>query len=271
MIISHKYKFVFVGLPFSASSAISKELNLMYEGKARLSKHSLYYEFLKNATVEELKYFVFAVLRNPMEIVVTGYEKMKANAKGNFTNPQLFTENGGHITKKHRQRFQYIHKQGASFQQYFVRYFRQPYDNLACLTIDNCDYVIRYENIENDYIEALKKVGIKNPRPLPVANKTVGKKTDILSYYSDEIKDQAIYVFAPFFKKYKYQFPETWGKNIQPSVKSLLHFKALSFLRKLNYKYLKNKSEKVGLKGTIYGDIQSQAKSTTKTHVDKSR
>ena len=49
----------------------------------------------------------------------------------------------------------------------------------------------------------------------------------------------------------------------------MIHFKALSFLRKLNYKYFKNKSEKVGLKDTIYGDIQRQAKNNTKTHVDK--
>ena len=53
----------------------------MYDGKARLSKHSLYQDFLKDAEAEELNYFVFAVLRNPMEMVVTGYEKMKANAK----------------------------------------------------------------------------------------------------------------------------------------------------------------------------------------------
>ena len=51
----------------------------------------------------------------------------------------------------------------------------------------------------------------------------------------------------------------------------MIHFKALSFLRKLNYKYFKNKSEKVGLKDTIYGDIQRQAKNNTKTHVDKSK
>ena len=77
---------------------------------------------------------------------------------------------------------------------------------MASLTIDNCDYVIRYENIENDYIEALKKAGIKNPRPLPVANKTVGKKTEILSYYTDEIKDQAIYIFGPFLKNTNINF-----------------------------------------------------------------
>ena len=90
MIISHKYKFLFIGLPFSASSAISKELHIKYEGESSLRKHSLYYEFERTASKEELKYFVFAVLRNPMEIAITVFEKMKANAKGNFTNPSLF-------------------------------------------------------------------------------------------------------------------------------------------------------------------------------------
>jgi predicted acetyltransferase len=100
MIISHKYKFLFIGLPFSASSAISKELYLKYDGEPFLNKHSLYHDFKKVAKAEERKFFVFAVLRNPMQIAVTVYEKMKANTKGNFTNPELFLEKGGHITKK---------------------------------------------------------------------------------------------------------------------------------------------------------------------------
>ena len=95
MIISHKHKFLFIGLPFSASSAISKELYLRYEGKPFLAKHSIYYEFKKIATKEEKDYFVFAVLRNPMEIATTVYEKMKSNEKGNFTNPQHFLKTGG--------------------------------------------------------------------------------------------------------------------------------------------------------------------------------
>ena len=45
-----------------------------------------------------------------MEIVVTVYEKMRIQLKGNFTNPKLFTENGGHINKKHRERFNFIHE-----------------------------------------------------------------------------------------------------------------------------------------------------------------
>lgn len=255
MIISHKYNFLFIGLPFSASSAISKELYLQYEGEALLRKHSLYYEFKKVATQEELEYFVFAVLRNPMDIAITVYEKMKANAKGNFTNPKLFTENGGHISRKHRKEFNFIHHKKATFQQYFKRFFNKPYDNLASLTLDHCDYIIRYEKIKEDYVKALQKARVLSPRALPVANKTVGKKTDISLYYTEEIKEKAIYIFGPFLEKYNYSFPETWGQVKVPII-SKFYFMILGFLRKINQKYIKKHPKNVGLKGTIYGDIQ---------------
>ena len=82
-------------MPYSASSAISKELHLEYDWEPCLRKHSLYHNFKNVATKTELKYFVFSVLRNPMEIAVTVYEKMKENAKGNFSSSELFLENGG--------------------------------------------------------------------------------------------------------------------------------------------------------------------------------
>ena len=176
MIISYKYKFLFIGLPFSASSAITKELHKEYEGEPYLRKHSLYHEFKKVATTEEKKFFVFTVLRNPMEIVVTVYEKIKSNSKRNFTNPKLFTENGGHISKKQRELFNFIHDNNASFQEYFIKFFNKPFDNFASITLDKCDYVIRYENITEDYKIALTKAGIESPKDLPVANKTVKKK-----------------------------------------------------------------------------------------------
>ena len=53
MIISHKYKYLFIGLPLAASTAISKELCEQYEGVPILSKHSIYQDFLKTATEEE--------------------------------------------------------------------------------------------------------------------------------------------------------------------------------------------------------------------------
>ena len=259
MIISHKYKFVFIGLPFSASSAISKELYLKYDAKPILQKHSLYYEFLKHASEREKKYFVFAVLRNPMEIVVSIYEKMLNNAGGNYTNKKLYKENGGHITKIQRRKFKYIHEKKANFQQFFLKFHTLPYDNLSSLTLNYCDYIIKYENLDKDYLTALKFCGIKNPTPLPVANKTIGKDASWEKYYLEEIRNHAVYVFGPFMQRYGYDFPKSWEQT-KISFYSKILYKLISLLKNIKHTLIKRSNKQLSLEGTIYGDMQRNKK-----------
>ena len=102
MILVHKLKLLFIGIPYSASTAISKDLHKNYGGKAILRKHSPYSEFDEIASKTEKDYYVFAVKRNPMDIVISVYEKMKNDSKGNFTNLNLLEKNGGHISKRQR-------------------------------------------------------------------------------------------------------------------------------------------------------------------------
>ena len=64
MVISHENKYVFVEFPRTGSTSISRELVQCYGGKRILRKHSSYNEFLKKATPEERKYFVFSSDRN---------------------------------------------------------------------------------------------------------------------------------------------------------------------------------------------------------------
>ena len=68
MIISHKYKYLFVELPLTASTAVSKELRENYDGESILYKHATYHEFLKIASPEEKKYFVFSGMCNPLDM-----------------------------------------------------------------------------------------------------------------------------------------------------------------------------------------------------------
>ena len=89
MIISDKYKYVFIGLPLAASTAISKELCEMYSGRPILSKHSIYQDFLKVATVEQKRYKVLACARNPLDIGVSQYTQNDEYANGNYSNEQL--------------------------------------------------------------------------------------------------------------------------------------------------------------------------------------
>ena len=62
MIISDKYCYIFIGLPFSASTAISKHLSEKYEGKPLLRKHSVYFEAKSQLSTKQKNYFVFALL-----------------------------------------------------------------------------------------------------------------------------------------------------------------------------------------------------------------
>ena len=184
---------------------------------------------------------------------------MKTNAKSNFTNPELFKENGGHITKLQRLKFKFIKDHNTTFQEYFLKFYTKPYDNLSSITLNNCDFIIQYENIANDYILALEKAGINNPSPLPVANKTAGKGKELSLYYTDEIRDRAILVFGPFMQKYGYNFPDNWGKVRVSKIKTA-QFRVMSILRKLNEKYIKKHSTRKSIPGTIYGDIQRKNK-----------
>ena len=69
------------------------------------------------------------------------------------------------------------------------------------------------------------------------------------SFYLDETDGSG------YLEKYNYSFPESWGK-VTPSIKSRVQFRVLGILRRLNQKYFKKHTKKIGLQGTIYGDMQ---------------
>ena len=52
MVIDRRYKFIFVELPLTATSAISKELREVYGSEPILNKHATYHKFLKQASSE---------------------------------------------------------------------------------------------------------------------------------------------------------------------------------------------------------------------------
>ena len=56
-------------------------------------------------------------------------------------------------------------------------------------------------------------------------------------------------------EKYGYNFLAKWGQ-IKTPISSSIQFKILGFLRKINQKYFKKHSNRIGMEGTIYGDMQ---------------
>lgn len=230
MIISDKYKYLFIEFPRTASTAIAKELLKYYDGTSILHKHATYHEFLKVASGKEKTYFVFSTIRNPLDKTVSAYLKLYSY----WQNKDLSKYDL--ITKLYmRKRLKFIKNKETNFPIFFNKFYHLPYDDWSILDHKKFAFIIRYENIQNDFSEVLKKLNIKQKRALPIINKTENKKNNFYHYYTPEIRKKAKRIFSPYMQKWGYHFPNDCGK-IEIS---LLHKIILSFINIFRKVYFK--------------------------------
>jgi len=213
MIISHKYKYLFLEIPHTGSTAISRELRAHYDGTAILRKHAFYPEFLSVASPEEKGYFVLAGIRNPLDEAVTQYHKYKNNHDGIYTDASNLRINGGWLTPENLARFRFIQENDADFETYFMRFYTRTYTNVISLAGSALNFVIRFEHLQDDFRRALEQLKIEQKRPLPHTNPTSGRTRDFRSYYTPKCYDRAKRVFGPYMHKWGYEFPRQWGSH----------------------------------------------------------
>lgn len=236
MIISHQYEYIFIELPRTGTTAIHKELLEKYGGKEILYKHATYREFLKNASSSEKDYFVFSCIRNPLDRVVSLFLKMKY--KQGVYSDKAFKEKRGIIQKLYfDRRFKYIQKYNANFSDYFKKFFIIPYDDFSCLDHSQFDYVIQFENLQNDFSEVLELLNIKQKRPLPVINKTDKKEDNYLKYFTNNIRRKSVKIFGPWMSLNNYDLPKSWERYPLNTL-DFIRFKFFRLLRKFFYLYI---------------------------------
>jgi hypothetical protein len=240
MIISHTHKYVFVALPQTGSTAISRELRENYAGEKILFKHATYQDFLRIATPAEKKYFVFSCIRNPLDYAVSQYFKYVTDHKHKYTDPKRGKRVRGIVARWYFQRFQFVKQAQPDFATYFQRYYRTPYNNWSSLSHKNFDFIIRFERLQDDFAQALHLIGLEPVRPLPLTNPTSQKSRDFLAYYTPDIREHAKFVFGPYMKQWDYTFPPEWGDST-PSQWSEWEFNFLNLFRMLYWKYLRNR------------------------------
>ena len=208
MVISHKYKYLFIEIPETASWAIRKELCQNYDGEPILHKHASYIEYCRTAPGYYLDYFVFATVRNPLDCLVSRYIKLKFPKEFSLANELIEGLIADYSDFKKRQD---VHKNNLNFVQYFQKYHKQPISEMIDYSADRIDYVIRYENLQDDFSEVLNILKIDQVGVIPILNKSKGKYKPYLDYYEPEIIGQAKHVCGPFMKKWGYDFPNDWG------------------------------------------------------------
>ena len=171
MIISHKHKYLFVQTPHTGSTSVGRELVKHYDGEEILWKHAMFHHFKRAFPDEAEEYFIFSTIRHPFDEVVSLYFKLK-NDQEHYSDPSNWKENGGWLSKRGLHQFQFVHYQKASFEEYLKKFFWLPFVNWTVLAHKQFNYVMRYENLNEDFPKVLEKLGLQLIRPLPRVNPT---------------------------------------------------------------------------------------------------
>jgi len=212
MIISRLHRYVFVEHPRTGTTAISKELVTQYDGKRILKKHSTYRDFLKSATDDEREYYVFTTVRNPLDNAVSHYFKLLTDHRDYYSG-RIKNKPFLHIPERIDWfLFNYIQKKRIDFPSFFRLFYILPYDNWASTEKGHYDFVMRFENLQEDFNTVLRKIGLEPTRSLPPRNVTAERKKEFYEYYTPDIIPQAKRVFGPFMRYWGYQFPAGWGE-----------------------------------------------------------
>ena len=182
MIVSHKYRYVFVELPNTGSTAISQELRDHYAGERvedtypHLHKHAYYHLFKKVAPPEAREYFVFSGIRDPMDEAVSAFFRYRTDHQHRYTSPPGKRNKG--VTARQLERYRFASDEGVTFADFFRRYYRLPYDNWSLLAHRDFDAIIRFERLAQDFERVLGEIGIEPVRQLPQSNATAERGAD---------------------------------------------------------------------------------------------
>lgn len=231
MIVDFKRKYIFIGLPHSASSAISKELLQMYGAEPLFHKHANIPLLLRERPdIDISDYFVFAVIRDPVEIVFSVYNKLLTNPNDRYTDPKSFLENGGHVNRNTRKLYSMVHDEGLSFEGYVrMKYRYLPYDNDLSINAKYLTEVIHFETIAEDFKRCLLQMGIAPVRDLPLFN-----KTNKVASCSELPRGLVNSVFGPFYDRHRAYF----DKEVKISALDRVLFglyQKFRFMKRLRY------------------------------------
>lgn len=237
MIISHKHKYIFVQLPRTGTTSIEKALLNQYDGElvSKSNRHMTYDKFLRHATDEEKKYFVFSTIRNPLDKTVSLYFKYKTDHHDYLHSSEKYRENIFASILRRRQ-FRYVRDTQADFKSFFLRFYRLPYDDWSCLSHAKFDYVIRFENLEEDFDTVLGMLKLEAHSPLPHRNRTAKDTSAFLDFYTPDLIEHAKWIFGPYMETWGYEFPTEWGDCRVSRVSRLMHSTA-NLGRKFYWRY----------------------------------
>lgn len=229
MIISHRHRYVFVEVPRTGSTAVSAELRENYEGQEILRKHASYRDFVRVAPKEQREYFTFSAVRNPLDVAVTRYVRLKDDVQQLYRDPRKVAYRNSLASRLERRVHAWVQQTDADFEQFLRRWYLLPYDTWTTLDHRRMDAILRFETLSADFDATLRQIGITPVRELPVRNATPGRDPAWERHYTPGAIRRAVWVFGPYMERWGYTFPASWGAVRVPRWSRLLYWIAHAF------------------------------------------
>lgn len=224
--ISHKGKFIFIPVRRAAGTSINTALraycnealdeDLESAGQMHLFNRGVlstradgedtfgdWYE-----DIEKYKdYFVFSIIRNPWERLVSGY---------------FYSDKGNkYLGRKCSSLKEFIENLPTKEMSY--RWWFHVTRTLTEMLIDKdgkyiADFTIRFENLQSDFTKVCEKLNFQNIE-LPQKSKT--KHTHYSSYYNEETMQMVAEKFAADIEYFNYQFDDQSSKGLKGIVNKI--------------------------------------------------
>ena len=209
MVVSDSHRYVFIQVPHTGCTAVGRELCEVYGNRSLLVKHAnlamLRQQFADGRYDD---YRSFCGIRNPLDIWVTKFFKLKTNHRGHYTDPSLRSENGGWVNERQLERFRFAQREETTFSRFITEF--PGTGNIPRRhreTPGEVDYLIRQEYLQEDFAAVLARFNIELERPVPLKNHTEAKSPDFLRYYDAAARKTAERVLAEDMDRWGYVFP----------------------------------------------------------------
>jgi hypothetical protein len=205
-IICRDHRLLFIMAPRTGCTAIGElliaELGGQYvppqnvtDGKGRVvvrQKHSTLGELMSNGLItseDRAQLFAFSAVRNPFDSLVSLYVKQST------VDQPLLDDPASWVNRSSRRRASFNVARDHTFDEWIADRFRPslrarikrlPFGGgVRDHWTEGVDFVMRFESLQQDLNEALRRAGVERELSIPAVNVTPGRDRDYRAYYTD--------------------------------------------------------------------------------------
>jgi hypothetical protein len=176
-------------------------------------KHSTLGELMSNGLItqeERGRLFVFSAVRNPFDSLVSLYVKQSSVDQPLLDDPESWVNRSG------RRRASFNFARDHTFEEWITHRFRPslsarikrlPFGrSVRDRWTEGVDFVMRFERLQDDLNEALRRAGVERQLSIPAVNVTPGRDRDYRTYYSDHSRSLVERHFKRQLDQFGYAF-----------------------------------------------------------------